>query len=77
MLESIFAPLDRRYCDYFYVMSVIPFMVGVLLFILSIMVYFFRKKGTINMFNMMLLIFTYFFIYFQNRLFYSMCYNSL
>ena len=77
MLDSLFGPLDRKYCDYFYVFSAMYLVVALLILVSSLMMYFSSKNGKVNMAQLMLVVFTYLLMYFQNRLLYSMCYKSL
>ena len=73
--ENFFSPLDKRYCNYFYFLTIFSFII--LVYILSVILYTLfmsNDKNKSNMiYNMFLSFLTVFITYFQNRLFYSMC----
>ena len=75
-IQSLFAPLDKDYCLLFYWLTVVNFIflaVAGLGFI-SALVMLFRGKVTImSTFYSFLMILVYALMYFQSRLFYSMC----
>ena len=75
--NMLFGPLDRKYCLYFYYLTVIMF----ILFILSILTFLyngFTTKFDMIKFAMFLYMsLLYGAIYIQNRILYSMCINSL
>lgn len=75
---SIFAPLvNTEYCLWFYYLSVVGFTLA-LLSIFSLIVLTLKKKMNINLFFQMIWItLIYMFLYFQNRILYSMCKNSM
>lgn len=74
--KSPFAPLGKIYCDYFFWLSVLNFII--LMYILFTLLFglFFEKKkdGLMNIFLISLPVFL---AYFTNRLLYSMCSGSL
>jgi hypothetical protein len=76
--HTVFGPLRKPYCNYFYFLSVFGyiFMIGSLISLLYIGA---KTKKTEPKFYMagFAVIFTYGIIYFQNRLLYSMCIGSL
>ncbi len=75
--NKLFGPLDKKYCNYFYYLTVFIF----ILFILSILT--FLYSAIVNKFSIaQLALFLYMSLvygamYLQNRLLYSMCINSL
>jgi len=73
--QTPFAPLGRVYCDYFFWLSVINFII--LLYILFSFVFalFFDKKKE-GIFQIFLISLPTFLGYFTNRLMYSMCVGS-
>ena len=73
--QTPFAPLGRVYCDYFFWLSVINFII--LLYILFSFVFalFFDKKKE-GIFQIFLISLPTFVGYFTNRLMYSMCVGS-
>ncbi len=75
MMDTLFNPLDVNYCSYFYFSSIFGF---VLMSIMSLTLVFFllsKKRG--SPLGLIQLIMQGFFIYFINRLLYSMCVKSL
>lgn len=73
MFEQLFGPLDRKYCEFFYLMSVLQFVllavsVGSFIFLLSD-----YKKNKMQLIMTTSHIFTLGFVYFYNRLLYTMC----
>jgi uncharacterized membrane protein YvlD (DUF360 family) len=77
--KDLFTPLDKKYCNYFYYLSVITYFVFifiVLAFVLMLVFHF--KKLDLNIsLNFISAIISTFFAYFVNRLMYSMCVKSL
>ena len=73
--QSPFAPLGRIYCDYFFCLSVINFII--LLYILfSLLFAFFFDKKKEGLLQIFLISLPTFIGYFTNRLLYSMCVGS-
>ena len=77
MMNKIFGPLDSKYCDYFYILSVIGFLLLVVLVTSSLFVGISKRKGIDFYLGMIGVSFGYIILYFQNRLLYSMCTDSL
>ena len=77
--KDLFTPLDKKYCNYFYYMSVITycfFIFIILLFAWSLL--FHSKKMDLYIcLNTVSIIITSFLAYFVNRLMYSICVKSL
>ena len=75
MMNYLFGPVGKEYCMYFYFLSVFAF----ILFILStVSVVMLTMKGKMkDLLTSFLLVFQPFLLYFVNRLFYSMCVNSV
>ncbi len=73
-VASLFTPLDRKYCDWFYYLAVISF-VFMVLTILGLVAGLFSKKGlkgeVVGGAAYAALMYAVF--YFQNRLLYGMC----
>ncbi len=67
---NLFDPLGKEYCDYFYYLSVISFIIFALA-LLSIL--FTDQLKNENFMTIMLILLQPFTMYFQSRLFYSMC----
>ena len=76
--NTVFGPLRKPYCNYFYFLSVLGyvFMIGSLISLLYVGA---TTKKTEPKFYMagFMVVFAYGIIYFQNRLLYSMCVGSL
>ena len=75
-IQDLFEPLSAKYCDYFYYLSVIFFVLtctGALTIVASLI------KGKIKMSigDMAVVISLPLLLYFINRLYYSMCVGSL
>lgn len=74
-VQGLFSPLKRKYCDYFYILSVIFFGLFALAVITSIMSL--TSKKPIPLSNALILCAQPLILYFINRLYYSMCVSSL
>lgn len=78
IMEYLFSPLPKKYCNYFYFVSVFTYIVF-LFSIFSFIGLFFAKKSvplTVYGFHLFIVIYN-FVVYFVIRLLYSMCVNSL
>ena len=76
--NQIFGPLDRKYCMYFYYLSVFGLLLLVFLIISSLFIGLTNNKlGAVFGYQMVMVALGYAIFYFQNRLLYSMCVNSL
>ena len=76
MFNQLFEPLDVNYCNYFYFSSVFGFILMCIM-CLGLISTLFNKKSQISGGAFVTLIIQGFFIYFINRLMYSMCIKSL
>jgi hypothetical protein len=74
-IQTPFAPLGKVYCDYFFYLTVINFMLFIYIVVSAIYVFFFDKKKE-NVFQIVLVALPTFVAYFTNRLLYSMCIGS-
>ena len=70
MLDTLFSPLSKEYCLYFYYLSVISF---VFLFVALYHGIVLIVKGKANFIQTILSLLAPFLLYFNNRLLYSMC----
>ena len=77
MMNSIYGTLPKDYCLYFYALSVFGFVLMIVTFLLALVIGISRKKDFSFYFSAMMGVFAYGLFYFQNRLLYSMCVNSL
>lgn len=74
----LFGPLDRKYCNYFYYISVVSyvfFIVTILAFLYMLL--FSKTKNNFITMNLFSTIFSFFLAYFANRILYTMCQSSL
>ena len=83
-MESLFGALSKPYCNYFYVLSVIGYIWLIISVITSLYLLYLsftstslRKEWTKHFYISLVPMAAYFILYFQNRLLYSMCKNSL
>lgn len=75
--KLLFSPLDKNYCLYFYYLSVFFFCLFVSLIFLLIFTYFDSKVKSLTMEKVLWILINPLLLYFINRLYYSMCINSL
>lgn len=78
MFHGLFGPLDRQYCLYFYYVSVIGLLLTALSLV-SLVGYLLKakKKEPVNVFNILLISISYFFMYLSSRIIYTMCVKVL
>lgn len=74
-IADLFSPLDRKYCDYFYFLSVLFFVMFVMMVIKVLSELFGKKKPGFA--DCLVLLTQPLLLYFINRLNYSMCVGSL
>ncbi len=75
-LDTLFGPLNKNYCFYFYILSVFGLISLVLLVITTLFVgVSTRKSGSFYM-QMLSVAVIYGMMYLQNRLLFNMCNNS-
>lgn len=78
-LQELFAPLDKDYCLLFYWLTVVNFIflaVAALGFVSSLVLLFRGKITIMSGLYSFLMILVYALMYYQTRLFYSMCVTS-
>ncbi len=76
-LESYFGPLDKKYCVYFYMLSVFfGFIFITTLFLIIFTIIFYHKKMNIIV-QLIFMLINSFIAYFVNRLLNTMCNRSL
>lgn len=78
IMEYLFSPLPKKYCDYFYFVSVFMY----ILFLFSVFnfigLFLTKKSQPLTVYGVSLFVALYnFLLYFVTRLLYSMCVNSL
>lgn len=77
-IEQVFGPLDTRFCDYFFILSVLGFVFLFLLFVSAVSVIISSKRLPDGFFMQLInMALVYFILYFQNRLLFNMCKGSL
>ena len=76
-MNTLFGPLDRKYCDYFYLLSIMGFVLLVVLLVSSILVGITKRKGVDFYMQSISIALGYAIFYFQNRLLYSMCAGTM
>ena len=72
LLDILFGPLDKIYCIYFYILSIIGILFGIFLCILCILYPILLKNSMIISYFILSFI-----MYFQNRLLFQMCIDKL
>lgn len=76
-LRTLFGPLSRQYCLWFYWLSVIGFVLLVLVIVSAIAGAFSKKLGAGFYYAVVSSALAYAIFYFQNRLLYSMCTGTI
>lgn len=76
-LDTLFGPLSKNYCFYFYILSVFGLISLILLVLSSLFVGISQKKGSLFYLQMISVAVVYGMIYLQNRLLFNMCSHSL
>jgi hypothetical protein len=74
---SLFTPLPRDFCIWFYFLSVIGFAFLAIVLLSTLYIGITKKRDGAFYFQMFTLAVGYLIFYFQNRLLYSMCINSI
>ena len=77
VVNSLFGPLHKDYCAWFYYLSVLTFVLFLLSFgtMLSLIVT--KKRSGVFYLNSLMVLLWYGAFYFQNRLLHTMCSNSI
>ena len=74
-VKDLFSPLSQKYCDYFYFLSVIFFVLFLFAVIVRVMSFF--DKKSLKLTDALVLITQPLVLYFINRLYYSICVGAL
>lgn len=78
IMEFLFSPLPKQYCDYFYFVSVFMYIIFLFSVFSFIGLFFAKKSLPLTAYGLNLFVIIYnFILYFVARLLYSMCFNSL
>ena len=73
-IEQVFGPLDTRFCDYFFILSVLGFVFLFLFFVSAVSVIISSKRLPDGFFMQLInMALVYFILYCQNRLLFNMC----
>lgn len=75
--DSLFGPLNKNYCFYFYALGVVGLISLVLLVITTLFIGISSKRTGAFYFQMLSVAVVYGMMYLQNRLLFNMCNNSL
>lgn len=73
MMSSVFGPLSRKYCDWFFYLSVIAFVFMVLTVVSGVLALISKKLKMEYVMAICWSALMYAAFYFQNRLLYTMC----
>ena len=76
-LDTLFGPLSKNFCFYFYILSVFGLISLILLVLSSLFIGISQKKGSLFYVQMISVAVVYGMIYLQNRLLFNMCSHSL
>ncbi len=76
MLDTLFGPLDKKYCNYFYILSVLGFIL-MAIGLISLVVIGMSKNRGLEFYMQTFTVAMYGVFYFQNRLLHSMCTGSM
>ena len=71
--QTLFGPLDQKYCDWFFYLSLVAFVFMVLTLVSGVFVLMQKKMKTEYMMALLWSSAMYGAFYFQNRLLYTMC----
>lgn len=74
-MQTLFGPLDKSYCNYFYYLEVMFF--GIFIFMIGMVLKTIITKKSYDAMQLFLVILQPLMLYFVNRLYYSMCVGSL
>lgn len=75
--DSFFGPLSKKYCYYFYILSLIGFLLATFLAFFGLIVGVTKRKGITFYVALATSIITPALFYLQNRLLYNMCSHSI
>ncbi len=77
LLENLFGPMDKKYCEYFYILSIIGFIMMGMLLLTGLFVGIAKHKNLDYFMGLIMGSMMYAVFYFQNRLIHSMCVGSI
>lgn len=76
-IEQLFGPMNKKYCDYFYFLSIFGFIMMAVLLVSGLFVGITKRKGSEYYMSMFMAALMYAVFYFQNRLVHSMCVGTI
>lgn len=76
-LDYIYGPISQKYCMYFYILSVVGFILLLIVLLATIYQGFTKKHPMSFYLSMVMLAILYGMFYLQNRLLYNMCTGSM
>ena len=76
-MTNVYGPLSKDYCIWFYLLSMLGFIMLVLTIVASLYFGIISKKGPEYYIAMLVFSLNYAIMYFQNRLLWSMCSKTL
>jgi hypothetical protein len=76
-LDALFGPLNKKYCLWFYILSIIGFAFLIIALVLTLYIGISKRKGIDFYIQMIVGSLAYAIFYFQNRLLYSMCVSAI
>jgi hypothetical protein len=76
IMDTLYGPLGPEYCLYFYILSIIGFLMMVFFLVSSVVYGISKRKGIEFYITTVSLSLGYFVIYFQNRLLNTMCIHN-
>ena len=76
-IDTLFGPLSKQYCLYFYILSLVGLVFLVLFVTSSLFIGITTKKGSTFYLSVLAMAIMYGMMYFQNRLLFVMCSHSL
>jgi len=76
-IDTLFGPLSKQYCVYFYFLSIFGFILLAVFIISSIFVGLSKRKGVDYYMQVVGIALGYGIFYFQNRLLHSMCVGTM
>jgi hypothetical protein len=76
-METIYGHLSKEYCVYYYILSIIGFILLIIVILSALVIGITKRKNSRFYMEMFMLCIPYALMYFTNRLLYSMCSRSL
>ena len=76
-LDTLFGPLSKQYCIYFYFLSIFGFILLAIFIVSSIIVGLSKRRGIDYYMQVVGIALGYAIFYFQNRLLHSMCVGTM